>query len=109
MFTFHFHIRLWRMCLTALAMVCLLVLSAPDAWAAGAGNNIGSKVGGLLRGYAVDVYGGLAGITSLIFLWNRRYTELATFLFAAIVVAWLVFAPSTVGSAAEAIAKQIFG
>jgi hypothetical protein len=44
-----------------------------------------------------------------VFLLNRRYTELAVFLFAAIVVAWMVFAPSEIAKAAEGIGKQIFG
>jgi hypothetical protein len=43
------------------------------------------------------------------FLVNRRYTELAVFLFAAIVVAWMVFASADIAKAAEAIGKQIFG
>jgi hypothetical protein len=90
-----------------LAASCGLLLLAPDAFAAG--NSIGQKVGSLLKGYAADLYGGLAGVTSLMFLWNRRYTELATFLVAAIVVGWLVFAAGSVGVAAESIAKQIFG
>ena len=46
---------------------------------------------------------------SLMFLVNRRYTELAVFLFAAVVVAWMVFAPGEIAQAAEAIGKQIFG
>jgi len=55
------------------------------------------------------LYGGIVAVISLVFLLNRRYTELAVFLFAAIVVAWMVFAPSEIATAAEAIGKQIFG
>jgi hypothetical protein len=84
-----------------------LLLAAPDALATG--NDVGRNLGGLLKHYAGEVYGGLAGISSLFFLWHRRYVELATFLLAAIVVAWLVFAPATIGNAAKAIAQQIFG
>ncbi len=73
------------------------------------GNEVGSNVASLLKGYASELYGGIAAIASLVFLVNRRYTELATFLFAAIVVAWLVFAPDSIAHAAEGIAKQIFG
>ena len=109
--TSRFHgINLRRVaCLAALAAIAGMVLLAPDAFAAGAGNEVGSKLGGLLKQYAGDLYGGLAGISSLVFLWNRRFQELAIFLVAAIVVGWLVFAPASVGTAAEAIAKQIFG
>lgn len=91
-----------------LALV-LLVLLVPAACAATAGNDIGKNLGGLLKHYAGELYGGLAAITSVVFLWNRRYTELATFLGAATVVGFLVFAPGSIGSAAKALAQQIFG
>lgn len=108
---FHTHIKLLRVLrIAVLAAICGLAVLAPDAFAAtGGGNVVGEKIGALLKGYAGEVYGGLAGISSLVFLYNRRYNELAVFLVAAIVVGWLVFAPASVGSAAEAIAKQIFG
>jgi hypothetical protein len=103
-----FHLRHKRTALVALfAATCLLALFTPDAWAAG--NNVGKNVGNLLKGYAVDLYGGVVAAFSLVFLWNRRYVELATFLFAAVVVAWMVFAPEQIGKAAEAIGRQIFG
>lgn len=89
-------------------VVFLMLWLAGDASAAG-GGNVGRNVGNLLKGYAVDLYGGIVAAFSLVFLWNRRYVELATFLFAAVVVAWMVFAPDQIGKAAEAIGKQIFG
>lgn len=92
--------------------VSVLVLFPVDAFASGnntSGNNIGQNVANLLRGYASDMYGGVVAVISLVFLLNRRYTELAVFLFAAIVVAWMVFAPSDIAKAAEGIGKQIFG
>jgi hypothetical protein len=92
----------------SLVIVCSLVMFTPDAWAGG-GSNVGRNVGNLLKGYAADLYGGIVAAFSLVFLWNRRYIELATFLFAAVVVAWMVFAPDQIGKAAEAIGKQIFG
>ena len=85
----------------------LLVVFPADAFASG--NDVGANVANLLKGYAGDLYGGIVAVISLTFLLNRRYTELAVFLFAAIVVAWMVFAPSEIASAAEGIGKQIFG
>ncbi len=73
------------------------------------GNDVGANVGNLLKHYASEVYGGIVAVISLTFLLNRRYTELAVFLFASIVVAWMVFAPSEIATAAESIGKQIFG
>jgi hypothetical protein len=86
---------------------CVLLLLPGDALAAG--NDVGKNVGDLLKHYAGEVYGGVVAVVSLMFLLNRRYTELAVFLFAAIVVAWMVFAPGEIAKAAEAIGKQIFG
>lgn len=85
----------------------VLALFPADAFAAG--NNVGANVANLLKGYATDLYGGIVAVISLVFLLNRRYTELGVFLFAAIVVAWMVFAPADIAKAAEGIGKQIFG
>ncbi len=97
--------RIWLLSLLA---VCALMLF-PAAALAAAGNNVGANVAKLLKGYATELYGGIVGVVSLMFLVNRRYNELAVFLFAAIVVAWMVFASSDIAKAAEAIAKQVFG
>jgi hypothetical protein len=96
--------HLWLVCWLAAAA---FVLFPADALAAG--NDVGKNVGDLLKHYAGEVYGGVVAIISLVFLLNRRYSELAVFLFAAIVVAWMVFAPSQIGHAAEGIGHQIFG
>jgi peptidoglycan/LPS O-acetylase OafA/YrhL len=94
-------------------LVLVLVAGAlvlfPGAALAASGNNVGANVARLLRGYATELYGGIVAVVSLMFLVNRRYTELGVFLFASIVVAWMVFAPSEIAKAAEAIGKQIFG
>jgi hypothetical protein len=73
------------------------------------GNNIGANVASLLKGYASELYVGIVAIVGVMFLANRRYNELALFLFATVVVAWLVFDPSGIATAAEGIGKQIFG
>lgn len=91
---------------TALAVGALLLFPAA---ALASGDNVGQNVAGLLKGYASELYGGIVAVVSLVFLVNRRYSELAVFLFASIVVAWMVFASSDIATAAEAIGKQIFG
>jgi hypothetical protein len=91
----------------ACRLALMSLLYPTDALAAG--NDVGANIGNLLKHYAGEVYGGIVAVISLMFLLNRRYTELAVFLFAAIVVAWMVFAPSEIASAAEGIGKQIFG
>jgi hypothetical protein len=86
--------------------VLTLGLFAPAALAA---SNVGQNVGNLLKGNAGQLYGGIVAIFSLGLLWHRRYVELATFLLAAVVVAWMVFAPDEIAKAAETIGQQIFG
>lgn len=100
--------RQWLLLALALGVVGGLLVLAPDALAA-TGNDVGQNLGGLLRQYASEVYGGIVAIVALIFLVNRRYTELGMFLGAAIVVAWLVFSPDQVANAARSIGQRIFG
>jgi hypothetical protein len=92
-----------------LGLVAGALVLFPGAALAASGNNVGANVARLLKGYATELYGGIVAVVSLMFLVNRRYTELGVFLFASIVVAWMVFAPSEIAKAAEAIGKQIFG
>jgi hypothetical protein len=94
--------------IAALFAAGVLVAVFP-AVAFAAGNDVGKNVGGLLRHYAGEVYGGIVAVVSLMFLVNRRYTELAVFLLASVVVAWMVFAPSEIAKAAETIGHQVFG
>lgn len=98
-----------RLGLLALLLAICALMMFPVAALAASGTNVGQNVANLLKGYATELYGGIVGVVSLMFLVNRRYTELATFLFAAIVVAWMVFASADIATAAEAIGKQIFG
>src|SRR5579863_120851 len=87
-------------------VVCVFGGCAPGALAGTTtttkttGNDVGANVANLLKGYAGELYGGIVAVISLVFLMNRRYTELAVFLFAAVVVAWMVFASSDIAAAA---------
>lgn len=81
-------------------------LLAPDALAAG-GNDVGRNIGSTLRHYASQIYGGVIAIVGLIFLINRKFTDLAVFFLAAILVGWLVFSPDQVADAARAVGDRI--
>jgi hypothetical protein len=89
--------------LFALAVGSLLL--APSALAAG--NDVGHNLGSLLRKYAGELYGGIVSVVGLVFLFNRRFTDLAMFFVAAIMVGWLVFSPDQVANAARAIGQQV--
>ena len=92
----------------ALLLVGLAValLAAPEA-ALAAGNDVGRNIGSLLRHYAGQIYGGLLAVVGLIFLLNRKFTDLAVFFVAAILVGWLVFSPDQVADMARAIGERV--
>jgi len=87
-----------------LALAAALWL-APDALAAG--NDVGRNIGGELRRWAASIYGGLIAIVGLVFLLNRKFTDLAVFFVAAVMVGWLVFSPDQVADAARAIGHRV--
>ncbi len=97
--------RRFRIALLAIAAaVALLVVPAP---ALAAGNDVGHNLSSLLRHYAAEVYTGIVAVVGLVFLLNRRFTDLAMFFVAAILVGWLVFAPDQVASTARAIGQRV--
>jgi hypothetical protein len=98
--------RPWVAVLLIFVVAVLCLWLVPEALAQ-SGNDVGRNLGGLLRRYAAQVYGGVIAIISLLFLLNRRYTELALFVLAAVLVAWLVFSPDQVARTARAIGDQV--
>lgn len=89
-----------------LAAATLVLLVAP-AEALAAGNDVGRNIGQLLRHYASQIYGGIIAIVGLVFLLNRKFTDLAVFFVAAVLVGWLVFSPDQVADAARAIGQRV--
>ena len=91
--------------------LALLVVTALTLWLApsalAAGNDVGHNLATLLRGYAAELYTGIVAVVGLVFLLNRKFTDLAMFFLAAILVGWLVFAPDQVASAARAIGQRV--
>lgn len=91
---------------TATVVIGVLTLwLAPEALAAG--NDVGRNLGSTLRHYAGQIYGGIVAIVGLVFLLNRRYTDLALFFLAAVLVGWLVFSPNQIAEAARGIGDRI--
>ncbi len=90
----------------AAVLAALALLLAPTT-ALAAGNDVGHNIGSLLRQYAGEVYGGIVAIVGLVFLLNRKFTDLAMFFLAAILVGWLVFSPDQVADAARAIGQRV--
>lgn len=96
-----------RLRLAASAVLAAIVLMLAPAAALAAGNDVGHNIGSLLRQYAGEVYGGIVAVVGLVFLVNRKFTDLAMFFLAAIMVGWLVFSPDQVANAARAIGQRV--
>lgn len=90
-----------------LAIAAVLALLIVPATALAAGNDVAHNLASLLRKYAGEIYTGVVAIVGLLFLFNRKYTDLVVFFGAAIVVGWLVFAPDQVASMARAIGERV--
>ncbi len=96
-----------RLRLTLILAAAGLVLLVEPAAALAAGNDVGRNIGQLLRHYASQIYGGVIAIVGLVFLLNRKFTDLAVFFVAAVLVGWLVFSPDQVADAARAIGQRV--
>lgn len=93
--------------LLLLAVAAGVLLLAPAAAFAASGNDVGHNIGSTLRHYAGEIYGGILAIVGLVFLLNRKFTDLAVFFVAAVLVGWLVFSPDSVADMARAIGQRI--
>jgi hypothetical protein len=86
--------------------IWVFVLCSP-ALAAGDGERVGENVGNLLGGWAKSLYVGIAGLVSLVFLFNRRFADLAIFAGAALVVGGFVMAPNDIAGTVRDIWQTI--
>jgi hypothetical protein len=93
--------------LLLLLIAASVLLLAPAAALAAGGNDVGHNIGSTLRHYAGEIYGGILAIVGLVFLLNRKFTDLAVFFVAAVLVGWLVFSPDSVADLARAIGQRI--
>ena len=87
------------------AVLAAFLLASADALAGG--NDIGRNIHSTLRDAAAQIFGGVIACVGLLFLINRKFTDLALYFVAAILVGWLVFSPNEIADAARAIGRQI--
>jgi hypothetical protein len=97
--------------LTVMAAVWWLLAVVGSAFAAGSGGGeqVGENLGNMLGGWAKSLYAGIAGIVAVMFLFNRRFAELAVFVGAAIIVGGFVLAPGSVATAVHDIWATLTG
>lgn len=87
-------------------VVVVFAVLAPEALAASP-QHAGQKLGQILRGWAVPLFGGVAAVIAIVFLINRKYSELAIFFAATMLVGWVVLDPSGVAHVGSGIARAI--
>ena len=71
-----------------------LILTAPAY--AGDGERVGENISRMLGTWAKSLYVGVAAIVAILFLMNRKFTDLAIFMLAAVLVGGFVLAPRAV-------------
>jgi hypothetical protein len=84
-------------------------LTAAPALAAGDGERVGENVGDLLGGWAKSLYVGIGAVVAVMFLLNRRFSDLAVFMLAALVVGGFVMAPHEIASTVRDIWQTVAG
>jgi hypothetical protein len=87
-----------RRVMVATAVWLLSLTGSALAASGGGGEQVGENLGNMLGGWAKSLYAGIAGIVAVMFLFNRRFAELAVFVGAAIVVGGFVLAPRDVSA-----------
>ena len=75
--------------------VGLWLAAAATAYGA-SGEDIGRNLGKMLGDMARSIYVGIAALIAIVFLFNRRYADLAIFIVAALVVGGFVLAPQAI-------------
>lgn len=95
--------------MVATAVWLLSLTGSALAASGGGGEQVGENLGNLLGGWAKSLYAGIAGIVAVMFLFNRRFGELAVFVGAAVIVGGFVLAPGDVASAVHDIWSSLTG
>ena len=85
--------------------VWLWVLAAPAY--AGDGERVGENISRMLGTWAKSLYIGVAAIVAILFLMNRKFTDLAIFMLAAVLVGGFVLAPHEIADTVHSIWQTI--
>jgi hypothetical protein len=72
------------------------LLAAPAY--AGDGERVGENISHMLGTWAKSLYIGVAAIVAILFLMNRKFTDLAIFMLAAVLVGGFVLAPNEIAN-----------
>jgi hypothetical protein len=84
----------------------VLLLTAP-AHAAGNGEQVGENISHMLGSWAKSLYIGVAAIVAILFLMTRKFTDLAVFMGAAVLVGGFVLAPHEIANTVQSIWQTV--
>jgi hypothetical protein len=93
----------------AMFWLAIVLLGQEEAFAAGDGERVGQNIGDLLGGWARHLFIGVAALIALKFLFARKFSDLAVFMVAAMLVGGLVFAPNEIAGTIRDIWSTITG
>ena len=85
--------------------VLVLVLTAPAY--AGDGERVGENISHMLGTWAKSLYIGVAAIVAILFLMTRKFTDLAVFMGAAVLVGGFVLAPHEIANTVQSIWQTV--
>jgi hypothetical protein len=74
---------------------------------AGDGERVGENISHMLGSWAKSLFVGVAAIVAILFLMNRKFTDLAIFMLAAVLVGGFVLAPNDLANTIEDIWKTV--
>jgi hypothetical protein len=81
------------------------LLAAPAY--AGDGERVGENISHLLGTWAKSLYIGIAAIVAIMFLMNRKFTDLAVFMLGAVLVGGFVLAPNDIANTVQDIWRTV--
>jgi pilus assembly protein TadC len=83
----------------------LLLLTSPAF--AGDGERVGENISHMLGSWAKSLYIGVAAIVAILFLMTRKFTDLAVFMGAAVLVGGFVLAPHEIANTVQSIWQTV--
>lgn len=99
--------------LAAFAVVIATTLIAPGlalAQDSGGGiNNVGNNLKTTLTNFAQPVLAGVIAVVAIFFLVQRKYSELAIWVGASLLVGWLVMSPDTIANSGRDFVNSLLG
>lgn len=94
---------------TAIAIGSVLIVPSMALAQESGVDNVGENLGDTLRGFAEPVLFGVMAIVAMFFLIQRKYSELAIWVGASLLVGWLVLSPDVAAEKGREFVDSLLG